>query len=93
MYNSYIAMHRTQIYLDDGQRRRLERVAKRTNRTVSDLIREAIDVRYGEGTKEDFVRALIDGAFGVWKDRSDLGATGPYVRRLRRGSRVDDLAP
>lgn len=91
MYSTYIAMRRTQIYLDDGQRRRLERVAKRTNRTVSDLIREAIDVRYGASTKEDFLRALIDGAFGVWKDRSDLGATGSYLRRLRRGSRIDEL--
>ena len=92
MYNTYIAMHRTQIYLDEAQRRRLERIAKRTHRTVSDLIREAIDVRYGASTREDFLRALTAGAFGIWKDRSDLKASGPYLRRLRRGSRIDNLA-
>jgi predicted DNA-binding protein len=92
MYNSYIVMRRTQIYLDDGQRRKLDRVAKRTRRTVSDLIREAIDARYAATPREDFLEALRSGAFGVWKERSDLGKTDAYVRRQRRGSRVDRLA-
>jgi Ribbon-helix-helix protein, copG family len=92
MYNTYIMMRRTQIYLDDEQRRKLDRVAKRTHRTVSELIREAIDVRYGAAPKEDFLEALIDGAFGVWKDRTDLGTTDRYLRGLRRGSRLDRLS-
>lgn len=92
MYTTYIVMRRTQIYLDDGQRRKLDRVAKRTHRTVSDLIREAIDARYGAAPKEDFLQALIAGAFGVWKDRTDLGTTDRYIRTLRRGSRVDRLS-
>lgn len=91
MYNAYIMMRRTQIYLDDGQRRKLDRVAKRSHRTVSELIREAIDARYGTAPQEDFLAALIAGAFGVWKGRSDLGSTDKYVRTLRRGSRVDRL--
>ncbi|MEO6795948.1 MAG: ribbon-helix-helix protein, CopG family [Candidatus Dormibacter sp.] len=85
-------MRRTQIYLDDGQRRKLDRVAKRTNRTVSDLIREAIDARYTATPNADFVEGLRSGAFAVWKNRSDLGPTDRYVRRTRRGRRVDDLA-
>ena len=92
MYNAYIVMKRTQIYLDDAQRRKLDRVAKRTRRTVSDLIREAIDARYAATPKEDFVEALRANAFGVWKERRDLGKTDAYVRRQRRGSRVDRLA-
>ena len=92
MYNTYITMKRTQIYLDDRQRRKLDRVAKRTHRTVSELIREAIDARYGATPKEDFIQALHAGAFGIWKDRTDLGSTDEYVRSLRRGSRVDRLA-
>lgn len=92
MYTAYIAMRRTQIYLDDGQRRRLDRVAKRTHRTVSDLIRDAIDARYGATPKEDFLQALLAGAFGVWKGRKDLGATDIYVRSVRRGKRVNRLA-
>jgi hypothetical protein len=92
MYNVYIVMRRTQIYLDDGQRRKLDRVARRTRRTVSELIREAIDARYGTSPREDFLEALIAGAFGLWKGRTELGATDRYVRTLRRGSRVDRLA-
>ncbi len=91
MYTTYIMMRRTQIYLDDRQRRKLNRVAKRTRRTVSDLIREAIDAHYAATPKEDFLEALRAGAFGAWKDRSDLGPTDTYVRRVRRGSRVDRL--
>jgi predicted DNA-binding protein len=92
MYNVYIVMRRTQIYLDDQQRRKLERVAKRTHRTLSDLIREAIDARYAATPKEDFLEALRSGAFGVWKERTDLGTTDAYVRRQRRGRRIERLA-
>lgn len=92
MFDTYIVMRRTQIYLDDRQRRKLDRVAKRTRRTISDLIREAIDARYGATPKEDFIQGLKTGAFGVWKDRSDLGSTDGYVSNLRRGRRVDQLA-
>jgi predicted DNA-binding protein len=92
MYNLYIVLKRTQIYLDERQRRKLDRVAKRTRRTVSELIREAIDARYGATPKEDFLQALNAGFFGVWKDRKDLGSTDKFVRSLRRGSRVDRLA-
>jgi hypothetical protein len=92
MYDVYIVMRRTQIYLDDQQRRKLERVAKRTHRTLSELIREAIDARYAATPKEDFLEALRSGAFGVWKARKDLGTTDAYVRRQRRGRRIERLA-
>src|SRR6202165_239518 len=71
MYNAYITMRRTQIYLDDRQRRKLDQVAKRTHRTVSELIREAIDARYAATPKEEFLDALRTGVFGVWKERSE----------------------
>jgi predicted transcriptional regulator len=91
MYNLYIVMRRTQIYLDDRQRRKLDQVAKRSRRTVSELVREAIDARYAASPKEDFLAALRTGAFGVWKERADLGTTETYVRRLRRGNRIGRL--
>lgn len=91
MYNVYIILRRTQIYLDDRQRRKLDQVAKRTRRTVSELIREAIDARYAATPKEDFLDAVRAGAFGVWKERRDLGPTDIYVRRVRRGGRIDRL--
>lgn len=88
MYNRSIVKIRTQIYLDDGQRRVLGRVARRTRRTVSELIRGAIDERYPT-PKEEFLEALRAGVFGVWKERSDFGRTDNYLRQLRRGNRVD----
>lgn len=91
MYNVY-TMRRTQIYLDDRQRRKLDRVARQTRRTVSDLIREAIDARYATAPKAEFLEALGAGAFGVWKDRPDLSPTDAYVRRVRQGRRMDRLA-
>lgn len=92
MYNTYITMRRTQIYLDDRQRRKLDGVARRTRRTVSELIREAIDARYGATPQEEFLEALRAGAFGIWKDRKDLGSTDQFVRTQRRGRRIDRLA-
>ncbi len=91
MYNTYIVMRRTQIYLDDGQRRKLNQAAKRTRRTISDLIREAIDARFAGPPGDDFLRALQEGAFVAWKERSDLGSTDDYVRQVRRGRRVNRL--
>jgi hypothetical protein len=86
-------MRRTHIYLDDRQRRKLDRIAKHTRRTVSDLIRDAIDARYVVTPREDFLEALRAGAFGVWKERRDLGRTDTYVRGQRRGGRVADSSP
>ena len=38
------------------------------------------------------LEALRAGAFGVWKERADLGTTDAYVSRQRRGRRIDRLA-
>jgi len=57
---------------------------------VSELIREAIDARWAATPKEDLVDALRAGAFGVWKERPDLGPTDTELRKLRPGNRVDD---
>jgi predicted DNA-binding protein len=92
MYNLYIMLRRTQIYLDDRQRRRLDRVARQTRRTVSDLIREAIDARYATAPSAEFVEALRAGAFSVWRDRADLDSTDAHLRLLRQGERLDRLA-
>jgi predicted DNA-binding protein len=68
---SYI-VHRTQIYLADEQQSRLSERARRSGRTRSDLIREAIDryleagddsAEYVENLRvEDEARRLEDGS-------------------------------
>ena len=90
-------MDRTQIYLTPEESAALERESIRTGKTKSQLIREAIDAKYGaRPTFEEFM-AILDAATGAWKeepgeDRSaylqdlreaDL-AKQRYLERLRR---------
>lgn len=76
---------RTQLYLDEALHRRLGRLAAQQGRTMSDLVREAIARAFGADTSERL--ATLDGIAGLWADRTDLGDTAAYVRRLRKDTR------
>ncbi|MBI2895622.1 MAG: ribbon-helix-helix protein, CopG family [Deltaproteobacteria bacterium] len=76
-------MERTQIYLSRRASEVLAREARRTGRTKSQLIREAIEaVYFGAGRPDDVEKALLASA-GAWKGRRLGGAE--YVERLRSG--------
>ncbi len=79
-------MIRTQLYLDEDLYKVLKDVAARRRKTISELVREALKKVYGTN---DVARRLaaINGAFGIWKGREDLGATEDYVRSLRKETR------
>jgi hypothetical protein len=79
-------MHRTQLYLDRDLHARLTALARRSGRTLSELVREALVMVYGPAQTEEEVRTLR-GIEGLWRDRDDLGNTDAYVRRLRRDTR------
>jgi hypothetical protein len=79
-------VHRTQLYLDREIHARLRTLAKRRGRTVSDLVREALELVYGSVQTEERI-ATLRGIAGLWRDRNDLGRTDAYVRRLRRDTR------
>jgi Arc/MetJ-type ribon-helix-helix transcriptional regulator len=86
VYTLY-TMRRKQIYLDERQVAQLKAAAKTSFRSVSEIIRDAIDeklARVGEG--DDFDRALTAAA-GIWAKRADIGPTDEYVRRLRKDRR------
>ncbi|HVB76404.1 MAG TPA: CopG family transcriptional regulator [Candidatus Nitrosotalea sp.] len=86
VYDTYI-MRRTQIYLDDGQVAQLRAAAKTSAKSVSEIIRDAIDEKLARvGEVDDFERALA-GVAGIWADRGDIGSTDEYVRKVRQDRR------
>lgn len=74
-------MQRTQIYLSDAEVELLDREARRTGASKSELIRRAIRERFGAADGEERRRALADSA-GAWQDRACSGEA--YVEALRR---------
>jgi hypothetical protein len=75
-------MVRTQLYLDETVHRHLRKLARQQGRTLSELVRDALVRAYGAGTDEREVS--LQAIEGLWRDRTDIGDTRAYVRRLRR---------
>ena len=79
-------VHRTQLYLDRAIHARLKALAKRRGLTVSELVRDALELVYGS-TQIGERLATLRGIAGLWRDREDLGDADVDVRRLRRDTR------
>ena len=82
----YIMMKRSQIYLPMEQWRFLGILSHQMHRSISELIRQALDRVYKPDARLDFKKSL-SGVAGLWERRS-LPPTHSYVRRLRRGTRL-----
>jgi Arc/MetJ-type ribon-helix-helix transcriptional regulator len=80
---------RTQIYLGEEELELLDRVARATGASRSELIRRAVRSTFGEGTKAEKLRAL-EASAGSWRGRRLTGADyvdtirGDLNQRLRR---------
>jgi hypothetical protein len=57
---------RTQIYLTDEQRKRLDQRGRRSGAPLARMIREAVDTYLAEG--EPNVQAVLDDTFGTLPD-------------------------
>jgi Arc/MetJ-type ribon-helix-helix transcriptional regulator len=86
MYDSY-TMRRTQVYLDEKQVMKLRSVARAAHRTMSELIREAIDEKLARPAAVESLDRALQEAMGIWAGREDLGTTDDYIRELRRDRR------
>ena len=86
MMDKYI-MQRTQISLTAEERRTLDAEATRTGRSISSLIRSAVETVYGSERSSDDDLTTMRRAFGSWKDRDADGET--WVDERRSGSRLN----
>ena len=82
-------MRRTQMYFDDDVWNILHARAAGQGTTISHLVREAVREKYLGKLEER--RQAMEAFVGIRKDRTGLGDSTRYVRRLRRGSRLDRL--
>jgi hypothetical protein len=78
-------MQRTQISLTTDERRVLDNEAARTGKSISALIREAVERAYGTSRSSSEELTLMRQTFGSWSEREETGAQ--LVERLRSGSR------
>ena len=79
----YMSCRRTQIYLTDDQRRRLDARGRRTGAPMARLIREAVDVYLADDGSD--LQAALDETFGALPELElpsrDEWERGPNPRR------------
>ncbi len=83
-------MRRTQLYLDEELWNALRTRARREKTTISDLVRRSARERYlGDlEARQGAMQAFV----GIRSNRSDVADAVKYVRRLRRGRRIERFA-
>lgn len=79
-------MQRTQISLTAEERRALDTESARTGKSLSALIREAVEAMYGTMRSSSDDLDLMRQSFGSWSDHNEDGAS--FVDKLRSGSRL-----
>ena len=79
----YTIMTRTQIYLSEVETTALEREARASGRSKSQLIRDAIDRAFLGARDRGRLERALDQAAGAWRRRKESGAQ--YVERVRSG--------
>jgi metal-responsive CopG/Arc/MetJ family transcriptional regulator len=79
-------MHRTQIHLDDRQLRALDRAARETGASRSELIRRAIDLVYDGSAPRRWPRSIGIVSVGMDASRDEERLEHDWGRRRRPGA-------
>lgn len=74
-------MKRTQIYLQESQKMELDLLAKQKNKSLANVIREAVDMYIADNKKN--ADDHISQTSGLWKSRNDIPNSVDYVDELR----------
>src|SRR5687768_446407 len=82
-------VRRTQLYLDDDLWENLHKRAKSSGSTISELARVALREKYGIDIERR--KKAFEGIIGLWANRTDIGDTDEYVRKLRRDRRSEKI--
>ena len=83
-------VRRTQLYLDEDIWQLLRMRARQSRSTVSELVRQAVRQAFVESPRNR--ELVLRAAVGLWSDRTDLGSTEDYVRKLRKDRRLERLS-
>ena len=83
-------MKRTQIYLQDSQKKELERLAEQQGKALAEVVREAVDDYISD--KKLTTRDALEQAYGLWKERTDISSV-QYQDQLRAdlNNRLEDM--
>ena len=84
-------MRRTQLYLSDELTEKLKSLSRNEHKTISQLVRTALEEKYLSERKPS-VKDALHAVCGIWKDRKDLDAE-IFVRSLRDDTRFARLKP
>ena len=78
LYTVLYMARRTQIYLDDGQRKRIDELRKRTGKSLAAIVREALEQYFVSQVPDS--EAALEATFGA-APRVKVPSRSEWVRR------------
>jgi ribbon-helix-helix CopG family protein len=80
-----VIMRRTQLYLSDELTAKLHSLSQKEHKTISQLVRTALEEKYLTGRRLP-VKDALKAVRGIWEDRKDFDAE-IFIRSLRDDTR------